>query len=180
LLLVPRLCILKSYRNSPFWAFFISVRPVNASSYQRLRELVAGGVERAGAHLIDLVVRGERGTRVIEVFIDSETGITSDVCSAASREVGQVIDATREIEGGYRLDVSSPGIGRPLTFPWQYRKHIGRRVEVKLVPGHDPAERTGKLVSVDDTGVTIETGAGKEEIHIPFSVLSETSVKAPW
>jgi ribosome maturation factor RimP len=171
LLLVPRLCILSSYRNSPFWAFFISVRPVNASSYQRLRELVAGGVERAGAHLIDLVVRGERGTRVIEVFIDSETGITSDVCSAASREVGQVIDATREIEGGYRLDVSSPGIGRPLTFPWQYRKHIGRS---------SPAERTGKLVSVDDTGVTIETGAGKEEIHIPFSVLSETSVKAPW
>ncbi len=160
--------------------FFYLHQTVNTSSYQKLREIVAEHVDRAGAHLIDLVVRGERGTRVVEVYIDSEAGITSDVCSAVSREVGQAIDATGEIEGAYRLDVSSPGINRPLKYPWQYRKHIGRRVPVKLQPGQEPAEQTGKLVSVDDSGIVIEAEARREEIRIPFAALQETSVKAPW
>lgn len=145
-----------------------------------MRGLVAEQVERAGAHLIDLVVRGERGTRVVEVYIDSETGITSDVCSAVSREVVQAIDAAREIEGAYRLDVSSPGISRPLKFPWQFRKHVGRHVQVKLMPGQEPAERTGKLVGVEETGIVLQAGARGEEIRIPFSALQETNVKAPW
>ncbi len=117
---------------------------------------------------------------MVEVFIDSEAGITSDVCSAVSREVGQAIDAAREVDGSYRLDVSSPGISRPLRFPWQYRKHIGRRVQVKLQPGQDPAEQTGKLTAVDDSGIVIQSEAKREEVRIPFSALLETSVKAPW
>ncbi|MBP1647802.1 MAG: ribosome maturation factor RimP [Bacteroidetes bacterium] len=153
---------------------------MDASSYQKLRALVADHVGRAGAHLIDLVVRGERGTRVVELFIDSEAGVTSDLCSAVSRDVAQAIDAGREIEGAYRLDVSSPGISRPLQYPWQYRKHIGRRVQVKLQPGQDPAERSGKLVTVDESSIVIEAEADREEIRIPFSALRETSVKAPW
>ena len=154
--------------------------PVNSSSYQKLRGLVAGHVERAGAHLIELVVRGEHGTRVVEVYIDSEIGITSDICSAVSREVSQAIDAAREIQGAYRLDVSSPGINRPLLYPWQYKKHLGRQVLVKLNPGQEPAERSGKLLGVDESTIVLETDARKEEIHIPFSAVQETSVKAPW
>lgn len=153
---------------------------MNASNHQKLREIVAEHVNRAGAHLIDLVVRGERGTRVVEVFIDSETGVTSDTCSAVSRAVGNAIDVSHEIEGVYRLDVSSPGINRPLKYPWQYKKHIGRHVQVKLQPGQEPDEQTGKLLAVDDSGITIEAGAKREGIRIPFSALQETNVKAPW
>ncbi len=160
--------------------FFYLHHTVSESSYQKLRTLVAEQVDRTGAHLIDLVVRGERGTRVVELFIDSEAGVTSDLCSAVSREVVQAIDAAREIEGAYRLDVSSPGISRPLQYPWQYRKHIGRRVQVKMRPGQEPAERTGKLLAVDESGIVIEAEARREEIRIPFAALQETSVKAPW
>ncbi len=129
---------------------------------------------------MDLVVRGEHGIRVIEVYIDSEAGITSDICTAVSREVAQAIDAAPEIKEAYRLEVSSPGIDRPLKYPWQYRKHIGRRVQVTLLPGQDPAERTGKLLAVDESGIVIQVEARGEEICIPFSALLETSVKAPW
>lgn len=153
---------------------------MNVSSYQKLRELVAEHVDRVGAHLIDLVVRGERGTRVVEVFIDSEAGVTSDVCTAVSREVGQALDGSRGIEGAYRLEVSSPGINRPLKYTWQYKKHIGRKVQVKLQPGHEPAEQTGKLLAVDEAGIILEAEARREEIRIPFAALQETNVKAPW
>ena len=153
---------------------------MNASEYQKLRELVSNHVDRTGAHLIDLVVRGERGTKVVEVFIDSEAGINSDSCSAVSRAVGEAIDAARGIDGAYRLDVSSPGISRPLKYPWQYKKHIGRKVQVRLQPGQEPGERTGKLLAVDDSGIVIESEAKREEVRIPFSSLLETSVKAPW
>jgi ribosome maturation factor RimP len=163
-----------------FGLFLFAHCPVNATSYQKLRELVAEQVDRAGAHLIDLVVRGERGTTVVEVYIDSETGITSEVCSAVSREVGQALDAARELEGAYRLDISSPGIDRPLKYPWQYRKHVGRRVQVKMQPGQEPAERTGKVLAVDETGILIQADARSDEIRIPFSAIQETNVKAPW
>ncbi len=180
MLFIRYLCILLRSRDSPFWAFFICSNPVNAPSYERLRSIVAEQVERAGAHLIDLVVRGERGTRVVEVFVDSEAGITSDVCTTVSREVGEAIERTREIEGAYRLDVSSPGIDRPLRYPWQYRKHVGRKVHVKLQRGQEPTERTGKLLAVDETGIMIEGGAQKEGSRSPFEMLQEVSVKAPW
>ena len=180
MLFIPLLRMLVCSRDSPFRAFFIFDMPVNASSYQKLSGLIADQAERAGAHLIDLVVRGEHGTRVIEVYIDSEAGITSDLCSSVSREVGQVIDSSGEIQGSYRLEVSSPGINRALKFPWQYRKHIGRRVQARMQPGQDPSEVTGRLVAVDESGITIEMEARKEQIRIPFSTLQETSVKAPW
>ncbi len=117
---------------------------------------------------------------MVEVFIDSEAGITSDDCSTASREIGQALDTSREFEGAYRLEVSSPGINRPLIYPWQYKKHIGRRVQVKLQPGQEPVEQMGKLLAVDESGIIIQAEARREEIRIPFSALRETSVKAPW
>jgi ribosome maturation factor RimP len=137
-------------------------------------------VDRAGAHLIDLVVRGERGTRVIEVFIDSEAGITSDACTAVSRSVGEALEASREIDGAYRLVVSSPGIDRPLQFPWQYKKHIGRRMEVRLRPAGGPEQIAGTLVGVDEDGITVRTGKQGEEVRTPFAMIEEARVKTPW
>jgi ribosome maturation factor RimP len=163
-----------------FGLFLFAYNPLNSSSYQKLKGLVAEHVDRAGAHLIDLVVRGERGTRVVEVFIDSEAGITSDTCTAVSREVGKAIDGEEELGGAYRLDVSSPGISRPLKFPWQYRKHIGRRLQVTLQPGQETATQTGKLIAVEDTAIVLEPDSRKEELRIPFADIQETSVQAPW
>ncbi|MEW6511503.1 MAG: ribosome maturation factor RimP [Bacteroidota bacterium] len=134
----------------------------------------------ASAHLIDLVVRGHKGKTVVEVFIDAEQGVTSDLCAEVSRGVAEAIDAGGWIQGSYRLDVSSPGIDRPLRYPWQFRKHVGRTLSVKLRETMGDRNRTGRLVSVNDAGIVLEPGSGQPAETIFFDALAEAVVKSPW
>ncbi len=147
---------------------------------ERLREVVDRLVEEHGAHLIDFVARGDRGRRVLEVFIDAEAGVSLDLCSTISRALLQAIDAGRLVDGGYRLEVSSPGLSRPLQYPWQYRKHIGRRLEVRWRQGAEALSGTGELVAADEDAITVRMGKGAEGTRIPFVDLVQATVKAPW
>ena len=145
-----------------------------------MRTAIDDCVARLSAHLIELVVRGPRGKTLVEIFIDAEQGVTSDLCSKVSREASELIDRSGWIEGSYRLDVSSPGIGRPLRFPWQYRKHIGRTLAVKAESPGGSVERTGRLSSVGETGIMLETAKGKAPEEFRFESLTEAVVKSPW
>src|SRR5271169_2534447 len=145
-----------------------------------IRPAIEDCVARLSAHLIDLVVRGPRGKTVVEIFIDAEQGVTSELCSDMSREASILIDRAEWIQGSYRLDVSSPGIGRPLKFAWQYKKHVGRTLAVKvLVPG-GTVEHTGRLSSVGEDGITLETAKGSAPQEFPFERVAEAVVKSPW
>ncbi len=144
----------------------------------QLRDLIEGCVNRKAAHLIDLVVRGVHAKPVLEVFIDSENGVTTDVCSAVSREIAEALDASRAIGRDYTLTVSSPGIDRSLRFPWQYAKHAGRTLRIKTKSADQTGEVTGTCKAADETGVTIETKNGP--VVITYDVISEAKVKAPW
>ncbi len=147
---------------------------------ERLRGAVDRLVEQQGAHLIDFVVRGDRGRRVLEVFVDSESGVSLDLCSAISRALLQAIDAENLVDGGYRLEVSSPGLSRPLQYPWQYRKHIGRQLEVRWRRGAEAQTATGELVAADDEAITVRMGKSADGTRILFVDLVQATVKAPW
>jgi len=137
-------------------------------------------VHRLSAHLIELVVRGPRGKTLVEIFIDAEQGVTSDLCSTVSREASDLIDRAGWIDGSYRLDVSSPGIGRPLRFPWQYNKHIGRMLSVRVASPGGSVEHTGRLASVGESAIMLETAKGKAPEEFRFESLTEAVVKPPW
>ena len=147
---------------------------------ENLRKGIENAVTRSGAQVLDVVVRGEKGTRVAEVFIDSEEGVTSDLCSAISKEIAEIVDKEDLIQGAYRLEVSSPGIDRPLTFPWQYRKHIGRTVQVKARAGEAVQTISGILVAVDGGGIMVRTGKKGPDQTLQFGDMLEARVKAPW
>jgi ribosome maturation factor RimP len=147
---------------------------------EEMRGAIEACAERKGAHLIDLVVRGSRGRAVVEVFIDAETGVTSDVCSEVSREIADAIDQAAWVTGSYRLDVSSPGIDRPLRFPWQYRKHVGRKLSVAWSTAEGTRQITGTLVSADDARIAIDPGKGQAGVTIEFDALTEGIVTTPW
>jgi ribosome maturation factor RimP len=147
---------------------------------EELRAAAEACAARKGVHLIDLVVRGTRGRAVVEAFIDAEQGVTSDVCADVSREITEVIERSDWLTGSYRLDVSSPGIERPLRFPWQYRKHIGRILTVTCRTAEGTAQKSGTLVSTDDACIVLDPGKGKAAETILFDALMEAMVKAPW
>jgi ribosome maturation factor RimP len=145
-----------------------------------MRAAIEDCVSRLSAHLIEIVVRGPRGKTVVELFIDAEQGVTSDLCSTVSREASAVIEKSDWIQGSYRLDVSSPGIGRPLKFPWQYRKHVGRTLVLKVVVDGGTVQQTGRLASVGEAGIFIESAGGSAPKEVPFARVAEAIVKSPW
>ena len=88
----------------------------------------------------------------IQVFIDSDSGVSFSTCARISRYLEAELDDWREIAPNYKLDVSSPGVSRPLKFPRQYAKHIGRKLKVKT---NDRREVKGVLEEVDEHGISL-------------------------
>lgn len=147
---------------------------------QKIQETALPILERRGAFLLDVSVRFERGTRVVQVFADTDRGITVDECADISRELSREI-ATASPFGAspYQLEISSPGIDRPLKLLRQYQKNVGRRFRVKFAGANGPAQLTGTLVSVVDDQITFQEENG-EAISLPFDQILESKEELPW
>lgn len=145
-----------------------------------MRDSVSSCAERHGAHLVDLKIRSGKGRTIVEVFVDAEQGVTSELCAAVSREIGETIEKSEWLQGSYRLDVSSPGIERPLLFPWQWKKHVGRALSITLQGPEGVAIKKGTLVSADDTTFVLKSGEGHPPETIAFAAVTEAFVESPW
>ena len=120
-------------------------------------------------------------TNNIKVFIDGDNGITIEKCVQFNRKIyKQIEDGAWYPEGDFSLEVSSPGIDEPLKTLRQYKKNIGRFVEIVF---NDNEKKEGKLTEVADTGVILEHTEGKgkkavtEQIVISFSNIKTTIVQ---
>jgi ribosome maturation factor RimP len=147
---------------------------------QELESLIEECISKQGVHLIDLVMRGEGKDKLVELYVDSEQGVTTDICSKISREVDGLIGTVGVVKGSYRLSVSSPGITRPLKYSWQYKKHIGREFEVKVQSQEGIRSIVGKLESMDDRAIVLAIGKKSEMESIVFDNIMEARVRAPW
>lgn len=106
--------------------------------------------EKNNLFLLEVLFRGTERNRVIEIFIDGEEDLSADDCAKISREINQDIEKKELLTSAYRLDVSSPGVDRPLKYLKQYKKHINRKFEVSYKSGENKKRITGKLVKIED------------------------------
>lgn len=139
---------------------------------ENIREIAQQIAERNNLFLVDLIVRGLESNRVIEVFIDGEKNISAEDCASVSREIVKHIDENDLIKS-YRLDVSSPGIDRPLIFLKQFPKHINRVFEVEFRTVDSTSTFRGKLISIEDEVLTFKTN---KEIKIKFKDIIKAKV----
>ena len=116
----------------------------------------------SGFFLIDIVIRGTERNRVIEVFIDGEKNITAKDCAEISRKINEVFEEKEIIKAAYRLDVSSPGIERPLLYLKQYPKQINRMFEITYSYGDEKKKLKGSLKKIEGEDLTFLTN--KEQI----------------
>ena len=116
----------------------------------------------SGFFLIDIVIRGMERNRVIEVFIDGEKNITAKDCAEISRKINEVFEEKEIIKAAYRLDVSSPGIERPLLYLKQYPKQIDRMFEITYSYGDEMKKLKGRLKKIEGEDLTFLTN--KEQI----------------
>ena len=111
----------------------------------------------SGFFLIDIVIRGTERNRVIEVFVDGEKNITAKDCAEISRKINEVFEEKELIKSAYRLDVSSPGIDRPLLYLKQYPKHINRKFEITYSYGDEKKKLKGTLLKIEGECLTFLT-----------------------
>ena len=138
--------------------------------------------EFADCYLIDINLN-PKGNK-LEVFIDSDSGVTFEKCQKISRYLEAHLDEGQWLGEDYTLEVSSPGISRPLKLPRQYRKNIGRDIEIATKEGN---KKTGKLVDATDFAATVEeivlTKEGKKkkkevvQTIIPYDEIKKAIIK---
>jgi len=144
------------------------------SRVQEISEDVAGDHD---AFVVDVCLRGQRDSQVLEVFVDTDRGITADECARISRDLSYRLDQESLIAGRYNLVVSSPGLDRPLKFRRQYGRNIGRKLEVRYHVGSDVKTLTGTLIRVEEDAITLAASGSMEDITIPFQSIQESKVE---
>jgi ribosome maturation factor RimP len=141
-------------------------------NFENIREIAGQVAALHNLFLVELVVRGTESNRVIEVFIDGEKNISADDCASVSRELCRQIDEIQLLKS-YRLDVSSPGVERPLIYLKQFPKHVNRLFEIEFNASGSSLKFKGRLISVDEDVLTFHSD---KEIKIKFSEISKAKV----
>lgn len=143
---------------------------------KNITEIAEQTAERLGFLLVETALKGDNRNRIVELFIDSEAGVTTEDCALMSHEVAAVIENTELITSKYRLDVSSPGVDRPLKYLKQFPKHLNRKFEVIYQNGdsQETMELTGRLTAIEGEELNFKTS--KEDIAVNFNQIKTAKV----
>ena len=140
--------------------------------------MVRPAVEGRGAFLVDVSLKGTDRRLLVEVFCETETGISIEKCVEISREILPLIDSSEIVGDSFRLEVSSPGIGVPLRDERQYKRNIGKLMSVKYHDQEKVKRVEGDMTDIKDGLIVIETEEGP--IEIGFNSIEEAVVKIRW
>lgn len=144
-----------------------------------LAGLLAPTVEGLGYVLLGVERQRSATGTLVRLYIDSEHGIAVEDCVKVSRQVGDVLEVEEAISGEYTLEVSSPGLDRPLFTPEQYRAYIGAEVKVRLRTLVNGRRRlAGTLVDATEEIVTISIG--EERFDVPYNLVERARLDPQW
>jgi ribosome maturation factor RimP len=126
---------------------------------QRIEALIEGLIaETSDVFLVGVKIKP---TNNIKVFLDADNGLSIEKCTKLNRAMYRVIEEEGWYpDGNFSLEVSSPGVDEPLKLLRQYKKNIGRKVEVTLA---DDSKIEGKLIFAEESGIQIEITEGKNK-----------------
>jgi ribosome maturation factor RimP len=139
-----------------------------AAHRARLIEVIRPVVEQAGYDLEELSVSRAGRRHLLRITVDADGGVSLDEVADLSRDISAALDTAEETGGDfgtgeYVLEVSSPGVDRPLRQPRHWRRNIGRLVEVPVGDG----KVTGRVVEADETGVVLEVDGARRGYPYP-------------
>ncbi len=147
----------------------------------RVWELAAPLAENEGMEIVDIELRHERsrGGRVLRLYLDKAGGPTVDDLSRVSRQLSELLDGQDAVSGAYTLEVSSPGINRPLKRPEHFARYIGKRVRIRtrdLIGGR----RSFLGILQDVAGESITVAQEGTRYDIPFAAIERSNYEHDW
>jgi ribosome maturation factor RimP len=143
----------------PFFLF------VNIMIQDELEQLLAPTVNDMGYELWGCEYLSQGKHSLLRIYIDKAEGIGIEDCQDVSHQVSALLDVEDPIPGNYSLEVSSPGIPRPLFKGWQYQQYIGQPVQVKTFkPVNKKRKLLGTIISVSDNSVVLNIDGEEHEL----------------
>jgi ribosome maturation factor RimP len=120
-----------------------------------LQDILEPGAQALGLEIVAVELSGNESS-ILRVYIDQPSGVTVEDCAKASRQFGAILDVADPISSRYTLEVSSPGMDRPLAKPEHFKQVIGERVKIKMTVLVEGRRRfTGELVDADELTATV-------------------------
>lgn len=162
----------------------MSGTPPGGAKTARLREAIEPVVTAAGLDLEELRSEAAGKYRMVRVIVDGDGGVTLDDIAELSQRISARLDESDAAGGAaYVLEVTSPGVDRPLTAPRHWRRARGRLVKMRLVDGGErkTGELVGRITASDEKSVTLDVdGAGRDlagTVTIPFADVASARVQ---
>jgi len=141
----------------------------------QLRDLIEPVVTALGFELWGVEYHSGAKQTLLRVYIESPEGIDVDDCANVSRQLSSVFDVEDPIVGEYNLEVSSPGMDRPLYTQEQFESYVGQNVKVKLRTAFEGRKNfSGQLVGVEGDDVVV--AVDKEEYLLPLELIDKANV----
>ncbi len=146
-----------------------------ATKQEQLESLIAPVVAGLGFDLWGIEYMSQGRHTVLRVFIDADKGVFIEDCAAVSRQLGSVFDVEDPIAGEYNLEVSSPGMDRPLFRLEHYQAHVGQQVQLKLrVPFEGRRKFNGLLKGVEGDEVVVQVD--NQEYLLPIDSIDKANI----
>jgi ribosome maturation factor RimP len=143
------------------------------SHVQELADRVATG---HGVEVLELDLRGQGRRRVLRVILDAEEPVEADVVEQVSKDLSRALDQADPVPGSYTLEVSTPGLSRPLHTRRDFRRQLGHQVAIVVEAPTSPIQ--GIVVDTDDEAVVLEVDG--DQVRVPLSEVVHGKVVLPW
>ncbi|PAV26816.1 ribosome maturation factor RimP [Tamilnaduibacter salinus] len=147
-----------------------------SAKLQKLESILTPVIEGLGFECWGIDYRSQGRHSVLRVFIeDAENGVSVDDCERVSRQISSVLDVEDPIRNEYTLEVSSPGMDRPLFYPHQYEAWAGHRIRLRLRMAFEGRRKfEGRLCGLEDGDVVVQVD--DEELVLPFDSIEKANI----
>ena len=143
---------------------------------ERVEAVALPVLEESGLELVDVQYRREQNGWILRLIIDKQDGLNLNDCAAVSREISQLLDIENFIDQAYNLEVTSPGLDRPLKSIAEFERFVGRKAKIKTI---DPIAGEhvfiGKINRTEGESIVLEVGT--KEVTILFSQVAKARLE---
>jgi len=140
----------------------------------KIETLIRPSIESMGYEFWGCQYIPQGAYSLLRIYIDQSQGIGIEDCEKVSRQISALLDVEDPISGHYGLEVSSPGIPRPLFYSEQYQRYIGETVEIKLTqPIAKQRKFTGTIVTADEHELVLDLGEGLGQQNFSFTTIAK-------
>lgn len=141
-----------------------------------VQELAERAASTHGVEVLELKLRGQGRGRVLSVILDADGPVEADVVERVSKDLSRALDQADPLQGSYILEVTTPGLERPLQSARDFRRQRGH--EVSIVRGGVASSVQGVVLDADDQAVTLDVDGS--QVQVPLSDVVRGTVVLPW